>query len=132
MRTFIKLFAELYQATYLPDQCNCSFGKKFFTGIINRFYHPHKRSGGLVLSFDSAIPAHFICGGAETEFSLVRFKGAEETARKVYEGFKPLSAQDVASIIFYTATLPAHVCINDLVVTCTQQANSYHFNKTGV
>ena len=71
-------------------------------------------------------------GAAETEFSLVRFKGAEETAKKVYEGFKPLSAQDVASIIFYTATLPAHVCINDLVVTCTQQANSYHFNKTGV
>jgi NADP-dependent 3-hydroxy acid dehydrogenase YdfG len=70
-------------------------------------------------------------GAAETEFSLVRFKGAEETAKKVYEGFKPLSAEDVANIIFYTASLPAHVCINDLVVTCTQQANSYHFNRSG-
>jgi 3-hydroxy acid dehydrogenase / malonic semialdehyde reductase len=70
-------------------------------------------------------------GAAETEFSLVRFKGAEEAAKKVYEGFTPLSAEDVANIIFYTASLPPHVCINDLVVTCTQQANSYYFNKTG-
>jgi 3-hydroxy acid dehydrogenase / malonic semialdehyde reductase len=70
-------------------------------------------------------------GAAETEFSLVRFKGAEDTAKKVYEGFKPLSAEDVAEIIYYTASLPAHVCINDLVVTCTRQANSYHFNRSG-
>jgi len=70
-------------------------------------------------------------GAAETEFSLVRFKGAEDTAKKVYEGFKPLSAADVADIIYYTASLPAHVCINDLVVTCTQQANSFVFNKSG-
>jgi NADP-dependent 3-hydroxy acid dehydrogenase YdfG len=70
-------------------------------------------------------------GAAETEFSLVRFKGAAETAKKVYEGYEPLTAEDVASIIFYTASLPAHVCINDLVVTCTQQANSYHFDRSG-
>ena len=70
-------------------------------------------------------------GAAETEFSLVRFKGAEEAAKKVYEGFTPLSAEDVADIIFFAATLPAHVCINDLVVTSTQQANSYHFNRSG-
>jgi 3-hydroxy acid dehydrogenase / malonic semialdehyde reductase len=70
-------------------------------------------------------------GAAETEFAMVRFKGAEETAKKVYEGFKPLSAEDVADIIFYTASLPAHVCINDLVVTCTQQANSYLFDRSG-
>lgn len=68
-------------------------------------------------------------GAAETEFSIVRFKGAEDTAKKVYEGYQPLSAKDVADVIFYTASLPAHVCINDLVLTCTQQANSYHFNK---
>lgn len=68
-------------------------------------------------------------GAAETEFSLVRFKGNEETAKNVYQGYQPLSAQDVADIIYYTTTLPSHVCINDLVVTCTQQANSYHFNK---
>jgi 3-hydroxy acid dehydrogenase/malonic semialdehyde reductase len=70
-------------------------------------------------------------GAAETEFSLVRFKGEKETAEKVYEGFHPLSAEDVAGIIFYSASLPAHVCINDLVVTCTQQANTYLFNKSG-
>ena len=70
-------------------------------------------------------------GAAETEFSLVRFKGAEETAKKVYDGFKPLSAADVADIVFYTTTLPPHVCINDLVVTCTQQANTYLFDRSG-
>ena len=68
-------------------------------------------------------------GAAETEFALVRFKGEEEKAKKTYEGFQPLSAQDVADIIYYTASLPPHVCINDLVVTCTQQANSIYFNK---
>lgn len=70
-------------------------------------------------------------GAAETEFSVVRFKGDEATAGKVYEGFEPLSAADVADVIFYTASLPAHVCINDLVVTCTQQANSIYIQKDG-
>ena len=69
-------------------------------------------------------------GAAETEFSIVRFKGEATTAKKVYEGYQPLSAEDVAGIIVYTASLPPHVCINDLVVTCTQQANAYHFNKS--
>ncbi|HUQ96524.1 MAG TPA: SDR family NAD(P)-dependent oxidoreductase [Chitinophagaceae bacterium] len=68
-------------------------------------------------------------GAAETEFSLVRFKGAEDTAKSVYEGFQPLTAEDVASVIYYTTTLPPHVCINDLVLTCTQQASSVYFNK---
>ena len=70
-------------------------------------------------------------GAAETEFSMIRFKGSEEAARKVYEGFHPLSAEDVADIIFYTASLPPHVCINDLVVTCTQQANSFFTDRSG-
>ena len=70
-------------------------------------------------------------GAAETEFSLVRFKGAEEPSKKVYEGYHPLSAEDVADIIFYAASLPEHVCINDLVVTCTQQANSSLFDRSG-
>jgi len=70
-------------------------------------------------------------GAAETEFSIVRFKGAEDSAKKIYEGYHPLSAEDIADIIFYTATLPRHVCINDLVVTCTQQANSTLFDKSG-
>jgi 3-hydroxy acid dehydrogenase / malonic semialdehyde reductase len=63
-------------------------------------------------------------GAADTEFSKVRFKGDEETARKVYEGYEPLVAEDVADICFYCSTLPAHVCINDLVVTSTAQASA--------
>lgn len=70
-------------------------------------------------------------GAAETEFSLVRFKGNEEAAEKIYEGFHPLSAEDIADIVYYTASLPPHVCINDLVVTCTQQANTSLFDKSG-
>jgi NADP-dependent 3-hydroxy acid dehydrogenase YdfG len=70
-------------------------------------------------------------GAAETEFSLVRFKGAEEAAKKVYEGFHPLSAEDVAEAVFYTASLPPHVCINELVITCTQQANTNFFDRSG-
>jgi NADP-dependent 3-hydroxy acid dehydrogenase YdfG len=68
-------------------------------------------------------------GAAETEFSIVRFKGAEETAKKVYNGYQPLRAEDVADVIYYTTTLPAHVCINDMVITCTQQANSIYTDK---
>jgi NADP-dependent 3-hydroxy acid dehydrogenase YdfG len=65
-------------------------------------------------------------GAAETEFSNVRFKGDKEMADKVYEGYEPLSPTDVADIIYFTTTLPEHVCINDLVVTCTAQANSFY------
>lgn len=68
-------------------------------------------------------------GAAETEFSLVRFKGNEATAKSVYQGFQPLTATDVAAVIYYTTTLPPHVCINDLVLTSTQQANSNYFYK---
>lgn len=68
-------------------------------------------------------------GAAETEFSIVRFKGDKEAAKKIYEGLQPLRAEDVANVIYYCATLPPHVCINDLVLTCTQQANSLYFNK---
>jgi NADP-dependent 3-hydroxy acid dehydrogenase YdfG len=68
-------------------------------------------------------------GAAETEFSLVRFKGAEAAAKSVYEGYQPLTATDVAAVIYYTTTLPPHVCINDLVLTCTQQASSVYFHK---
>jgi 3-hydroxy acid dehydrogenase/malonic semialdehyde reductase len=69
-------------------------------------------------------------GAAETEFSIVRFKGDEEKSKGVYEGYKPLRAEDVAEICYYCATLPAHVCINDLIVTSTAQANSYYTYKS--
>lgn len=70
-------------------------------------------------------------GAAETEFSDVRFKGDSSKSKAVYEGYEPLHAPDVADIVFYCATLPAHVCINDLVVTCTAQANSFFTHKNG-
>lgn len=65
-------------------------------------------------------------GMAETEFSLVRFKGDEDKAGNVYKGFKALQAEDIANAVFYCATLPPHVCINDLTITCTRQANSVY------
>ncbi|MEI2756496.1 MAG: SDR family NAD(P)-dependent oxidoreductase [Chitinophagaceae bacterium] len=68
-------------------------------------------------------------GAAETEFSIVRFKGDDETAKKIYDGLKPLSAMDVATVVFYCTTLPPHVCINDLTITCLQQANAVFFNR---
>ena len=68
-------------------------------------------------------------GAAETEFSLVRFKGNEEAANKMYQGYTPLSAGDVADIVYFTTSLPPHVCINDLVVTCIAQANSFYLQK---
>ncbi len=68
-------------------------------------------------------------GAAETEFSMVRFKGNGENARKVYEGYEPLQAADVAEIVWFSASLPEHVCINDLVLTCTAQANSFYLDK---
>jgi 3-hydroxy acid dehydrogenase/malonic semialdehyde reductase len=68
-------------------------------------------------------------GAAETEFSLVRLKQNISEAKKVYEGFEPLHAKDIAGIVFYTASLPAHVCINELEVTCLAQANSFYLHK---
>ena len=68
-------------------------------------------------------------GAAETEFSEVRFKGDKQKAELVYDGYKALQAIDIAGIVFYTATLPEHVCVNDLVVTCLSQANSFYLHK---
>jgi 3-hydroxy acid dehydrogenase / malonic semialdehyde reductase len=65
-------------------------------------------------------------GMAETEFSLVRFKGDEQKAKNVYKGFDALTAEDIAGVIYYCATLPEHVCINDLEITPTQQASVNH------
>ncbi len=69
-------------------------------------------------------------GAVETEFALVRFKGDEAKAASTYTGIKPLTGEDIADTIFYCSQLPPHVCINDLVITCTQQAGTYYFNKT--
>ncbi|WPU95908.1 SDR family oxidoreductase [Mucilaginibacter sabulilitoris] len=63
-------------------------------------------------------------GAVETEFSEVRFKGDKERAKKVYEGFEPLSAADVAETIWFIASRPAHVNINDMVLMPTAQATA--------
>lgn len=68
-------------------------------------------------------------GAAETEFAYVRFKGNQAVAKSVYDGITPLSAADVADVIYYCTTLPEHVCINDLVITCTQQADGIYFHR---
>jgi len=68
-------------------------------------------------------------GAAETEFSLVRFKGNEEASKKIYEGYSPLTAKDVAEVVYYVTTLPQHVCVNELSITSTQQASAVYFNK---
>jgi NADP-dependent 3-hydroxy acid dehydrogenase YdfG len=68
-------------------------------------------------------------GAAETEFSLVRFKGDSNAAARMYEGYKPLSAEDVADVAYYVANLPPHVCINDIIITPTAQASSFYLNK---
>ncbi len=69
---------------------------------------------------------HIAPGMAETEFSLVRFKGDVMKAGSVYKGIDALTGDDVADAIYYCATVPAHVCINDLVITATQQASVNH------
>jgi 3-hydroxy acid dehydrogenase/malonic semialdehyde reductase len=68
-------------------------------------------------------------GAAETEFSLVRFKGDAERARKTYLGYEPLHAEDIADIIYFAATRPPHVVLNDIVVTPLAQANTTSFQK---
>lgn len=63
-------------------------------------------------------------GAVETEFSLVRFKGDKARAKKVYDGFEPLVALDVAETIWFAVSRPPHVNINDLVVMPNAQANA--------
>lgn len=69
-------------------------------------------------------------GAANTEFAQVRFHGDREKANAVYKGYQPMTAEDIAGLIYYATTLPPHLCINDLVVTSLAQANSVYFHKT--
>lgn len=65
-------------------------------------------------------------GAVESEFSLVRFKGDEEQAARTYDGLVPLTPADIADSIFYCASLPPNVCINQLTITCTAQADGIY------
>ncbi len=66
----------------------------------------------------------------ETEFALVRFEGDEKRA-KIYEDFTPLKAKDVAETIFFVATRPKHVNIQDVLIMSTQQAGSNFVDRSG-
>jgi 3-hydroxy acid dehydrogenase/malonic semialdehyde reductase len=68
-------------------------------------------------------------GMADTEFSIVRFKGDREKADAVYRGVDALTAEDIADVIYFCSTLPDHVCINNLEITPTQQAAVNHLNR---
>jgi NADP-dependent 3-hydroxy acid dehydrogenase YdfG len=68
-------------------------------------------------------------GAAETEFSLVRFKGDEDQASAVYQGFTPLDAKDIADAVQFIVTRPPHVSIHDLVIMPSAQASATLFKK---
>lgn len=68
-------------------------------------------------------------GLAETEFSIVRFKGDEARAKKVYEGVEPLTAEDIAETLVWVASRPAHVCIDEMVIKCTDQAAIHKLHR---
>lgn len=68
-------------------------------------------------------------GAADTEFSVVRFKGDSEKAKQVYKGFTPLYAKDIAETILFVITRPKHVTIDDILIMPTDQAYSRDFNR---
>lgn len=68
-------------------------------------------------------------GMVETDFSLVRFRGDQERAAKVYKGVKPLTPDDVADVIVWAASRPEHVNIARVLMTPVQQANSILFHR---
>lgn len=63
-------------------------------------------------------------GAAETEFSIVRFKGDKELADSIYQGYTPLYAEDIAEVVYFAASRPAHVNLNDIVIMPSSQATS--------
>lgn len=68
-------------------------------------------------------------GLVETEFSLVRFKGDADRASSVYKGIEPLRGEDIADLILFALTRPAHVVVADLVVLPTAQASATVVNR---
>jgi len=87
------------------------------------------RSMRIDLVHDNIKVTNIAPGAADTEFSMVRFKGDEAIANAVYQGFDPLVAADIADAIHYVCTRPAHVTINDLVIMPTAQASATVFHK---
>lgn len=79
---------------------------------------------------DYGVKVTLVCPGAvETEFSLVRFKGDQTRADKVYDGFVPLTAEDVADAIYYAVSAPDHVDVQDVLLMAKAQASATVFHK---
>lgn len=70
-------------------------------------------------------------GMVETEFSIVRFKGDVERAAKVYQGLTPLRAADIAEVILFTVTRPAHVVLADMIILPVAQASATVVKREG-
>ena len=68
-------------------------------------------------------------GAVETEFSMVRFKGDHDRAGKVYKGYTPLLAEDIAEAVYFVSSLPPRVNVNDIVVMPADQANATTIHK---
>jgi hypothetical protein len=68
-------------------------------------------------------------GAAKTEFSNVRFKGDTQMAEDVYQGFEPLSSQDVAEAVMFIAARPQHVCIQEILIAPAAQASVNHLRR---
>lgn len=81
------------------------------------------------LNQDSIKVTNIAPGLVETEFSLVRFSGNAEMANATYDGYSPLTANDIAECIWFAASRPAHVNIGDMLILPTAQANSTTINK---
>lgn len=79
---------------------------------------------------DYGVKVTLVCPGAvETEFSIVRFKGDQTRADKVYDGFVPLVAEDVADAIYYAVSAPDHVDVQDVLLMAKSQASATVFHK---
>ncbi|MBB6002387.1 SDR family NAD(P)-dependent oxidoreductase [Arcicella rosea] len=68
-------------------------------------------------------------GAVETEFSIVRFKGDEEKADAIYKGFEPLKAEDIAEVIAFAVSRPAHVVMADITLFPVAQASATVINR---
>jgi len=68
-------------------------------------------------------------GMVETEFSLVRFDGDQQSASQVYSGVEPLTGENIAEAVVWAVSQPAHVNIDEIVLTPVAQANAYYTNR---
>ncbi len=101
---------------------NVYCGTKSFVAMLNDAMNIDLNSTGVRVS-------NIEPGMVETEFSLVRFHGDSENAEKVYKGLTPLSGHDVAETVYYVASRPQHINIQNIMLTPTDQANPYIVHK---